>query len=182
MGIKHKVLKKPGQILYATDWNMQHDNDMRGDPLQNLGAPINLDDAARLIDVIARIPKVSGGTENYTTLPTTVSLTPVDLRTLNVETNGGNLLILACVTCSDDTKDTYVYFRLTLDGNLIGPSSVSVFNVEADTSGAEESTAFFAWVTGVPAGAHTVAIQWWVSGGTGYCSSSTIIVIEIPQS
>lgn len=180
MGIKHKVLKKPGQILYAADWNAQHDNDMRGDPLINLGAPVNPDDAARLIDVLSRIPAVSGGTNNYATPVTTLSTTPVDLTSIDVTTKGGNLLILACVTCSDDTKDTYVYFRLTLDGNPVGPSSAAVFNVEADTSGAEESTALFAWVTGVPAGTHTVALQWYVSAGTGYCSSATIIVIEIP--
>jgi len=51
MGIKHKVIKKSGEILFAEEWNQEHDNDMRGEPLKNLGKPVDPYDAVRKIDL-----------------------------------------------------------------------------------------------------------------------------------
>ncbi|MHA1288058.1 MAG: LamG domain-containing protein [Candidatus Thorarchaeota archaeon] len=51
MGVKHKAIKKRGDILYAEEWNQEHDNDMRGEPLKNLGAPVDPDDAVRKRDL-----------------------------------------------------------------------------------------------------------------------------------
>jgi len=44
-------IKKRGDILYAEEWNQEHDNDMRGEPLKNLGAPVDPDDAVRKRDL-----------------------------------------------------------------------------------------------------------------------------------
>lgn len=51
MGVKHKAIKKSGDILYASEWNAEHDNDMRGEPLKNLGVPIDPNDAIRKVDL-----------------------------------------------------------------------------------------------------------------------------------
>jgi len=48
MGIKHRSTKHRGSILYASEWNEEHDNDMRGERLINLGKPIKPTDALRL--------------------------------------------------------------------------------------------------------------------------------------
>jgi len=48
MGIKHRSIKQRGSILYASEWNEEHDNNMRGERLINLGKPIKPTDALRL--------------------------------------------------------------------------------------------------------------------------------------
>jgi len=52
MGIKHKSVKQRGSVLYASEWNEEHDNDMRGERLINLGRPIKPTDALRLQELL----------------------------------------------------------------------------------------------------------------------------------
>ena len=52
MGIKHRSVKRRGSILYASEWNEEHDNDMRGERLINLGKPIKPSDALRLQELL----------------------------------------------------------------------------------------------------------------------------------
>jgi hypothetical protein len=57
MGVKHKSADLPkGATVHDTEWNDEHDNDMRGDPLKNLGEPIDDNDAARKIDCVGGCP------------------------------------------------------------------------------------------------------------------------------
>ena len=52
MGIKHRSVKQRGSVLYASEWNEEHDNDMRGERLINLGKPIKPSDALRLQELL----------------------------------------------------------------------------------------------------------------------------------
>jgi len=55
MGIRHSAIKKPREILYASEWNAYHvidgDVDFKGYRAVNLGAPVNDNDALRKIDL-----------------------------------------------------------------------------------------------------------------------------------
>lgn len=94
----------------------------------------------------------------------TGSPTPVPILSLPITTTGGNLLIQASFAAQLSALGpgplNSIQFQLTLDGNPIRGAGIS-----PPVAGADESGAIVARVAPVPAGPHTIGLQWDVVGG-----------------
>jgi hypothetical protein len=96
-----------------------------------------------------------------TTDTTTASTTFVTLLTANItNTVNSNLLIQATVSSANDTINTTNYFRITVDG-----TPIRGFSERYSTAGTTKSASLVSKQS-ITAGAHTVLLQWRVSGGT----------------
>lgn len=113
-------------------------------------------DAINGIQVAQAVGSTSG--------PTTTSGTPAQLAemTVTMTTVGGHLIAWfdAVLTNSSATNNTWL--QPYLDG-VAGPAASTVLK-EGTNFGTVAGCAVW---SGVSAGSHTVAIYWWIDGGTG---------------
>jgi len=70
MGMKHKAVKKSGDILYAWEWCDEHDNNMRGATIKNVGAPVDPADAVRKTELDAHKASIDNHDDIVITTPT----------------------------------------------------------------------------------------------------------------
>jgi len=100
---------------------------------------------------------------------TTTSATFVDLLTANITTTGGGLLIHATVSSTSSGNSEDHHYQVLLDGT---PKRGFLHWAKSEVAG---SGAVVIYLTGVSAAAHTVKLQWRVSGQTGQIRPVTTI-------
>ena len=111
--------------------------------------------------------------------PTTTSTTPVQLAemTVSMTTVGGHLVAWFDSVVSNSSGTSNVWLQPYLDG-IAGPAA-SVVLREGSNFGTVAGCAVW---SGVSAGIHTVAVYWWVDGGTGTANSvrRQLTVMNLP--
>jgi len=113
----------------------------------------------------------TGGAGTMTTggLVINVTATAQDLLRVDITTAGGALVIQALASVSNATNNAVVFFRVVADGVVYRGGST-----KSNGGGGVTALAVTLKFFNVPAGAHTIILQWRVNSGTGQVRPLTI--------
>ena len=113
----------------------------------------------------------TGGAGTMTTggLVINVTATAQDLLRVDITTAGSALVIQALASVSNATNNAVVFFRVVADGVVYRGGST-----KSNGGGGVTALAVTLKIFNVPAGAHTIILQWRVNSGTGQVRPLTI--------
>jgi hypothetical protein len=111
--------------------------------------------------------------EDHTGSTTFVDLVPTPGEVFPT-TQTATLTALFVTECRINTPGQHLEIRITVDGNVADPGAVTLTNESVYSTHSH-----LAFKTNVPAGNHTVTVQWRVSGGTGYVRNRSFTVWEV---
>ena len=104
---------------------------------------------------------------NVTADTTTTSATFVDLLTQTITTGANSLELLFTISASTSSGNKNIGFQILIDGTVQRGGGLSTSSANSSISGVVSHKAT------VSAAAHTVKVQWLVSGGTAAINVAT---------
>ena len=102
-----------------------------------------------------------------------VDLVPTPGHVFNTA-QAGTLTAMLVTECRVSRGGNRLEVRIKVDGSIAHPGVVVL-----TTGSRYETRCHLAFLTGVPAGRHTVTVEWRVSAGTGYVRNRSFTVWEV---
>ncbi len=168
------------------DHTATQDLNMGGFPVVNVAEPFDSSDVAtkNYVDSLDTGGDIAHGFDSSNSVEFTSSTSYVDYNPINcpIETNGGNVLVMASLNCFNLGAQKFVSYRLTRDDETVNSITNAVGNPYSDVTYTPET--YFGgsvvWIDTPPSGHHNYELQYRTSsGGTAYMFNVSISAIEL---
>jgi len=137
------------------------------------------DYAATNLKLAANAIPFNSTCETGTITKTTASWENITGMSVTITVNrNSTLLIMFSTQCAISLVDKNIQWRATVNTTTALPESVYLQPPGEGTQWSSVSYTFYE--PGVSAGEHTVYVQWYVNGGTGWVGRRTLFVIALP--
>lgn len=95
------------------------------------------------------------------------------ILTINITTDGGNLITMASATSSNSSTTAVNLFQISLDGKAITFAGAGNDGGALSGSNIQHTCFLLGYSTGVSAGSHTITLDWARSTGTARINASS---------